>query len=384
MSYDDGFGGTITSIYDAAVDIDGWPAALGRIGGHVGGDGGCFVGFSWTGDTVTVFRTLGADPAFDQIYRDRWARNPWADRNILQPVGTAFASDQLIDLATLERTEYYQEFLRPLDIGHGLSSLLGGNRDFLAGMTISRSRRAGAYDEAAVATLQALVPHLQRAAQIQLRLRGWEPRALLAVDLLDRLSFGVVLLGVDGALLFANVAARRIAERHDGLLLTRERLSAVGTPDRRRLDRLIVDALNLARGAASAGGGGMTVASAEGGLPIHLLVTPLVGAAAEALACQGVAVFIRDPDARHGTDDAALRQLFDLTPAEARVAALIASGAGVAATASAMGIGQTTVKTHLARIFGKTGVRRQSELAALVGALPRVVIGIAPDKAADC
>lgn len=371
MGYDSRFADTITSIYDAAVDVDGWPAAIGRIAGDVGGEGGCFVGFSWAGEDVSVFRTYGADADFDRIYREKWARNPWADRNIRQPMGAAFTTDALLDLATLERTEYYQAFLRPLDIAHGLSTLLAGNTDFLAGMTISRSRRAGAYDQAEVEAFQALVPHLQRAAQIQLRLAGWAPRALLAVEALDRLAMGVVLLDARGDMVFANAAARRIAERHDGLVLERGRLSAAAAKDRERLRRLIVDALKLGGGDVSAGGGGMTVASG-GGRPLQLLVTPLVGTAAEALACRGAAVFIRDADARRGPDADLLQQLFDLTPAEARVAALIAAGAGVAEAASATGIGANTVKTHLARVFAKTGARRQSELAALVGAMPDI------------
>lgn len=373
MSYDSRFADTILSIYDAAVDIDAWPAAIGRIAGHVGGEGGCFVGFSWNGDTVSVFRTLGGDAGSDRTYQQKWARNPWADRSIRQPVGTAFATDALIDLPMLERTEYYQNFLRPLEIAHGLSTALAGSPDFLAGLAITRSRRAGAYDQAAIETFRALVPHLQRAAQIQLRLAGWEPRATLALALLDRLSVGVVLIGGRGDVLFANEAARRIADRHDGLVLGRGRLSAAAAKDRDRLQRLVADALRLGRGETGVGGGGMTVASAGGGLPLRLLVTPLVGTAADALACRGAAVFIRDPERDGAPDGDLLRQVFDLTPAEARIAALVAAGSGVAEAARATGTGPNTVKTHLARVFTKTGTRRQSELAALLGDLPGVL-----------
>lgn len=373
MGYDGNFTDTILSIYDAAIESDGWAAAIGNITGHVGGDGGLFVGFSWTGDFVSILHSVGASPESDRSYREKWLRNPWADRAVRQPIGTAFANEALIDTATLERTNYYQDFLRPIDIMHGLSSCLAGDPNFLAGITISRSHRAGAYDQSEIETFGALVPHLQRAAQIQLRLTGWDPLATAALDLLDCLSLGVVLLDARGDMLFANEAARRLAGRCDGLRLDGGRISAATAPDRATLERLITDALNLGRHEVSAGGGGMTVARAGGRTPLHLLVTPLVGAAATALAGTGVAIFIRDPDDR-SRQDSTLQQLFDLTPAEARVAALIAAGSGIAAAARATGIGRNTVKTHLARIFAKTGVRRQSELAALVGSLPHVSI----------
>ena len=39
---------------------------------------------------------------------------------------------------------------------------------------------------------------------------------------------------------------------------------------------------------------------------------------------------------------------------------------GVPETAEALGIAETTVKTHLARVFGKTGLNRQADLVKLV------------------
>lgn len=46
--------------------------------------------------------------------------------------------------------------------------------------------------------------------------------------------------------------------------------------------------------------------------------------------------------------------------------AAIAEISGVANMAAALGISQATVKTHLQRLFAKTGVRRQSDLIKLL------------------
>ncbi len=59
---------------------------------------------------------------------------------------------------------------------------------------------------------------------------------------------------------------------------------------------------------------------------------------------------------------ARLRDLFALTPAEARVAVALFEGATPRETADALGISFNTVHVHLARIFRKTGTGRQSQL----------------------
>ena len=57
---------------------------------------------------------------------------------------------------------------------------------------------------------------------------------------------------------------------------------------------------------------------------------------------------------------------FGLTPAERRVLAHITEAGSVAETAERLRISQTTVKTHLSRIFDKTGTARQADLVKLL------------------
>jgi DNA-binding CsgD family transcriptional regulator len=61
--------------------------------------------------------------------------------------------------------------------------------------------------------------------------------------------------------------------------------------------------------------------------------------------------------------------LFGLTPTEARVFDHLAAGHSVAQTAAALRVKDSTVKTHLLRVYDKTGVRRQAELVRLAASL---------------
>jgi DNA-binding CsgD family transcriptional regulator len=56
---------------------------------------------------------------------------------------------------------------------------------------------------------------------------------------------------------------------------------------------------------------------------------------------------------------------YAITPAESRVMMLIVQGMTIAETAEALGISLPTAKTHLARLFDKTGTTRQADLVRL-------------------
>jgi DNA-binding CsgD family transcriptional regulator len=61
-----------------------------------------------------------------------------------------------------------------------------------------------------------------------------------------------------------------------------------------------------------------------------------------------------------------LRALFDLSPAESRLATALAGGNDLAESAKACGIQHSTARSYLEQIFRKTGVHRQAELVALI------------------
>jgi DNA-binding CsgD family transcriptional regulator len=61
--------------------------------------------------------------------------------------------------------------------------------------------------------------------------------------------------------------------------------------------------------------------------------------------------------------------LYGLTPAEARIAELLVGGATPAQVATELGLRGSTVKTHLLRVYEKTGVHRQSDLIRLAASL---------------
>ena len=109
------------------------------------------------------------------------------------------------------------------------------------------------------------------------------------------------------------------------------------------------------------------VPRAQGQAHLQLLVRPL---AATDLALQAdssyTSIFLHDPDAEFEIDSFQLAALFDLSYAEARVTALLATGKSLAAIAEHLHLSIHTVRTELKAVFRKTATGSQAELVKLV------------------
>ena len=98
-------------------------------------------------------------------------------------------------------------------------------------------------------------------------------------------------------------------------------------------------------------------------------VLPLTGGARRKASSEYsavAAVFVRkaESDLRHPIT--IIADTYKLTPAEMRVLMVIVNFGGVPEAAQLLGISETTVKTHLQRVFQKTNTNRQAELVKLV------------------
>ncbi|MGK5047946.1 helix-turn-helix transcriptional regulator [Janthinobacterium sp. GB4P2] len=139
-----------------------------------------------------------------------------------------------------------------------------------------------------------------------------------------------------------------------GYALHTAQLEHAAPPDLVRAVRLII---------ASAGGAAQCQSlrlARKQQAPLALTVTPLAD-------CQPPCALLiaRDPT-QASTPVPALRQLFDLTQAEAQVGKALAQGATIEEIAARGGISVNTVKRHLHHTYLKTDTRRQGELIALI------------------
>ena len=77
------------------------------------------------------------------------------------------------------------------------------------------------------------------------------------------------------------------------------------------------------------------------------------------------AIFVQDPVVGVTLPSEAFAKLYGLTDCERRVLVCLASSQCLKEIAFALGVSESTVKTHLSHIFGKTGSSKQTELLQL-------------------
>lgn len=169
--------------------------------------------------------------------------------------------------------------------------------------------------------------------------------------LLDQLALGICLVDRHHRLLLANAAARDLLARRDGLELADDLIEASAPADRADLRELL--------NAATVGAAWRLCTLARPSGLARLAVR--IGAVSEGLR----AIVFANPAEPAGFERA-VRDLYKLTPAEARYAARIVEGGSLATIARAAGVTHNTVRTHIRRIFVKTGTRRQAELVRLL------------------
>ncbi|NYE62381.1 DNA-binding CsgD family transcriptional regulator [Duganella sp. 1224] len=178
---------------------------------------------------------------------------------------------------------------------------------------------------------------------------------------LNRMDTAVLLIDAELCLLHANQAATALLERDTALRLDGRKLMQDAGCGAQSLARAVAAALADGHGAAQ-----RVLSLPRGGRqPLLLAVAPfLPPAALPALPACAIVLAI-DPDA-YQLSGKLLMQLFDLTPAEAGVALALAHGDALEDIAAALDISLHTVKTHLHKLFRKTGTRRQGELVAML------------------
>jgi DNA-binding CsgD family transcriptional regulator len=367
----------IDRIYDAAAGFGGWDGVLSDLARALGGTAAVLgvVGPHCPGRVVQV----GVDPACMARYLERHAgRNELAARSASFPVGSVVTDEDLMPKAEFLRTAFHDECLRP----QGLHSLINlraarGERGAVANVCVLRSAREGGFGVEEVELFSRLAPHLRRAVAVHTRLAEAEGERRALVEALERLPRAAFL--VDGAAVVrhANAAGAALLAARDGGLRADPgeggALRAARAEETALLRRAVAAAVP-GRGAASPPvGGHVCLSRPPPRPPLVATATPLsaAGMAAAGLPPAAMALLlVADPEARTtAPPPALLREAFGLTKAEAEIAARAAGGEGVPALAGSLDISPGTARLHLHRVFEKTGVRRQAELAAVLGRL---------------
>jgi DNA-binding CsgD family transcriptional regulator len=182
--------------------------------------------------------------------------------------------------------------------------------------------------------------------------------ARVATAALEAVGLAAAVLAADGRILSTNRPFDQIAVR---LVVARERISLRDSRAHARWR----EAVNLIDKAPVDEMRSIPMPADEFGPPLILHLAVLQRGTD--LSPRTIAVMVIIPVARpEPPPDLLLQDLFDLSPAEARIAQAIATGRTIGETARSLDMSRETLRTQLKTVFAKTGTRRQATLALLL------------------
>jgi DNA-binding CsgD family transcriptional regulator len=361
----------VGTIYDCALDPKRWPDAI----REVCRVSDCIAGTIDVSDLSTSSLRLHQYWNFDPQWLDHalryygaevaefWAGMPnLMTRPLDHPLSVMREHAERMAL-----TRYYDEWVRPHGYVDCIALMVLRERNRLGALSLTRHESVGVADDHALGAVRLLAPHVRRAVAISDVLNMQAIKLGTFESAFDLLQAGVVIVDSDCKIFHANRAAAAMLEAQWPIHAAHGELRTRLPQATAALKKAVAVRTEPAIGAL---GIGVPLPQPDGD-PAHIHVLPLkTGTVRPRLAPRAsAALFITTREGGGGPPAEAIAAIFDLTLAEIRTVERLLAGRSPAEIADDLGLALPTVRTHLAKIFAKTGTSRQSDLILLASQL---------------
>lgn len=294
----------------------------------------------------------GVDPEWSVLGRTTYAAmSPIGAAVLVAEVDQPIGAFDFVDEAEYVESRFYQEWLAPKGYHDMLGALISKSARGIGAVSAIRLKERGRFTAEDREFVGLIAPHIRRAVTISGQLDYRAVNAVGLTALVHQLTAAVCFVDRGGRLLRANPAAESMLSAGELLQARTDRLT-VGD---RAADRSLQEAL-------AAGSPEPVVFGA------HTEAGELFSVSVLALRQErGVSiVIVKSSDQPFPAVGGFLASGFGLSPREISVLLPMLGGAGPQEVADALGISVATVRSHLNRLFQKTGTTRQGELVARV------------------
>jgi DNA-binding CsgD family transcriptional regulator/PAS domain-containing protein len=363
------FSALIGDIYDAAVDPTRWSAVLLKLRNFIGGSGAAIFSKDATTKSLNVhYDCGGVDPHYQQLYLEKYEKiDPSTTAHVLADVEQTIATADIMPYDDFRATRFYKEWGEPQGLVDFIATVLDKTATGAALFGVFRSKEHGVCDAETRWRVGQVVPHIRRAVTIGRVIELKTAQAASFADTFDGLRAAMFLVDEAGRIVHVNASGCAMLAQGTVLRAAGNKLVAIEPNAALALSDVFAVA---GAGDAAVGIKGIAVPlTCSGGGCYTAHVLPLSsGARQSAGACYAAvaAVFVRKAEVAAPSLPEMIAKHYGLTPTELRVLLGIAQVGGVPETAETLGIGEATVKTHLHRVFNKTGTTRQADLVKLV------------------
>ena len=359
-------------IYDCADDPRGFHDALEEIGHQLGAEKGHTL-LIQLGVERAENHSYGYDASSFKRYDEDWRDKDPRFAAALRAPGQILSDVAVVDSAAFERSAIYNEHLVQADVRYTLFASVVNGPDLMTAQAFMRCKGAGSFGAAEITRLERLLPHICRAARLRHLVGSMRGEIDDLRRALDAAPAAMALLDSSGKVLCANAAAKEILDERDGLRIERSTLTSSRMDEARALSAAIAQTASLADAGAwrppSAQLTPSVAISRENKAPVAVVLfalRPRNGLREGGPRSARVLAVLHDPERQLRLNPALIAQLHGLTPTEAMLAAAIAGGRTLAEFAAERGCTEQTARSHLKRVLGKTGTKRQADLVRVL------------------
>jgi DNA-binding CsgD family transcriptional regulator len=356
-------------LYEAAFDASKWPPFLAALAQALNGTLPTLFLHDPRTHAGSLAISVGFDEAMVRTYKERLAeRNIWLRSGAhLLTTHQIRTSHMMCSRKALLASEWYADYCLPLDICQAIGATIHRGSIMSSNIAVFAGAGRPDFDRNDMTLLEALMPHMQRALRVHTHMADSDLRQRELTDALEHMTVGVIMVTKGARVLFMNRTARSMVSRRDGLQVDATGLRALRLRDTATLRAHIGGAADRTAGRGTLAGGVFRLPRPLGRAALEIVVSPI---SAGHTWCSGepavAAVYITDPSQIPQRPEAAMSRMYGLTPAEAKVAALIARGLSGRQVADKLKVSYNTLKTHLKRVFVKTGTSNQGTLIRLI------------------
>jgi DNA-binding CsgD family transcriptional regulator len=348
-------------IYECAFAPEFWPIALHELALVAEARGGLL--FAANAE-VGVLRWMASQNLQQELAR--YVSDGWLDRDrrrdrVIGLSHAGFLTDyDVYTDAEIAADPVYSEFLFPAGLGWAAGTAISPGTGDALFLTVERNRERGPVEPAVIQRLDELRPHLARSAMMSVRLNM--ERASVASETLALIGLPALVFNRSGKI----VASNQLVEKLDDYLQWRAGDHVVLKDPRAQAQFQQAVATIGEADAAPVRSFALRPGEVQ---PSVAHVIPICGVAQDIFVrCAGVLVMtpVNLPPA---PTIELIQSLFDLTPAEARIARALATGQTVGEIASAGSVSLSTVRSQVRGVLEKTACHRQAEMIALLSGL---------------
>ena len=360
----------VKGLYDAAAGLEPWPAALHRVSLFTD---------SWFAQLVGVHKPSGRvafsiqsddapiDGVMDYV-RHYHQLDPHTNHAFCNPIGIAYNGERIVPSRLVASHPFYRDFWAPYHARYTIGTKVVDDDELVGVIALLRRTDQSGYTQLEERSLESLSYHVAGAVQIMRRVSALQVEASIGQTLLERTTRPSFLIEPNRAVRFVNGPGQEVLA-NGKLLVVRAGFLCCADPDSdgkmiERMEALAHESATSSLEKVPPSRTAFGIRNTEHGqhTPACLWSILPEGTMGAFGSSALVLLTLSATGSAASLDPVVLAAMYDLTPAETRVALAIHEGLVVKTIASRQRVTGDAIRYHVKNLFKKIGVRNQREL----------------------